>query len=637
MRYRKERNSQTKILQKTIFKSIRLVVINSFFILLVGSVIFFHSCANPGAGPSGGPRDSIAPIVLRTIPEPYALNYTGKEIQIDFDEYVVANTLTNSVVISPPLAERINVRTKGKSVIIKIDEDLVPGRTYSIDFKDGIKDYNEGNVLEGFRMLFSTYDRIDTLRISGYMVDAFTLEPVENALVSLYSIDNDSIFSTLRPDFIARPDETGFFLFDNLPEGSYRLYGLVDEDRDLMFSKRSEKIAFIDTLLTPSAQYIHQIDTLFEENDTIISKGYTEFSPGPVSTYLFSEDYFEQYVAEYKREPRNRMQLVFNESLSDSFAFDIPGVDAEQLYVEFGKNRDSLRIWLNDSIAVSNDSLYMALRYTATDTLGQFISKADTLKMFFSDQRQSSKGMENDEAEPTKQNGFSFSTNIKSGEVDLNAKIQLISPDPLRSFTKEDVRVEVAVTDSTYETVPFELISDEDSKRKYGLDFTLDEQTVYRVQIDSARVQTVGGMYNMGFSLSFRTRAIEYYGTAIFTVRGFEGSAIVQLLSNNENEDVIRTKQVAVSDKEITLSYLPPGRYRFKLIDDRNGNGKWDTGSLAEGIQPEMVYYFPKVLEIKSNWDIKEDWEIDLSNVLPKDIYDAEAKEKERANGQGRR
>ncbi|MDA3880436.1 MAG: Ig-like domain-containing protein [Prolixibacteraceae bacterium] len=612
-----------------------------FFGIVAGSIFFIGSCANPGAGPTGGPRDSIAPVVLNTFPKPLVTNFNGSQIQVDFNEYVVANTLSNSIVISPPLAKRTNVRTKGRSVIIKLDEDLVPGRTYSIDFKDGIKDYNEGNVLEGFRMLFSTYDQIDTLRISGYLVDAFKHEPVEKATVTLYSIDHDSVFSTLRPDFIAKPDEDGFFLFDNLPEDAYRLFGLVDDDRDLMYSKETEQIAFIDSLIFPSAKYVQQIDTIFEENDTLISKGYTEYSPGQISTYLFTEDYFEQFIDESKRERRNTMLLVFNESLTDSFAYEVIGVEDEHLYVEFGLNRDSVLFWLTDTIAAKTDSLYLALNYTVTDTINRFVSRIDTVNMFFSERQKTKKSRKADEelAEPEKQLTFSFSTNLKPNNVELNSKVYVQSPDPLRSFSSENVRLEEAINDSTYNNIPFTVVRNGASKRKYGIDFNFEEQTTYRLTIDSASIETLSGLHNLKFSVSFKTRALDYYGTAIFKIESFSGSAIIQVLSNDKNEKIVKEIRETLGDKEITLAYLPPGRYRFKLIDDRNNNGKWDTGNYDEAIQPEMVYYFPKVLDIKSNWEIKENWEIDRDNVLPKDIYDAEAEkeEKQAAAEQGRR
>ena len=265
------------------------------FILIVAIVTYIfssNSCANQGVGPTGGDKDTIVPVIVNSKPNPFETNYTGNEIQLTFDEYVVNDNLNSKLVVSPPLAEKVSIKIKGKSIVVKINEDLIPDRTYSIDFKNGIKDYNEGNILEGFRMLFSTYDEIDTLRIEGYLLDAFTLEPVENAMATLYSFDNDSLFSTLSPDFIAKADDKGYFLFDNLPEGEYKLYGLVDGDNNLIFSQDTEQIAFVDSILSPSVEFINQIDTIFHDNDTIISNGYLEYYPKHQYNLLFFQDYF---------------------------------------------------------------------------------------------------------------------------------------------------------------------------------------------------------------------------------------------------------------------------------------------------------------------------------------------------------
>jgi hypothetical protein len=614
-------------------------------IVLLALALYMFSCANPGAGPTGGPRDSIAPVVLSTVPQPFATNYSDREIEINFDEYVVANNLASSMVISPPLAKKTDVRTKGKSIIIKIDEDLIPGRTYSVDFKDGIKDYNEGNVLEGFRMLFSTYDKIDTLRIKGYLLDAYTLEPVENAIVTLYSINHDSVFQTMRPDFIAKPDKDGFFLFDNLPaDDEYRLFGVIDADKDLKFSQETEMIAFIDSVLVPEAKYIEKVDTLFEENDTIISKGYTEFTPGPVNAYLFEHDQFIQYLDVAERDKKDHMLLTFSESLTDSFQYELVGQITDDLsYVEYGINRDSVDIWIADTALVNTDSLYLSVMYTSTDTLDRFVSITDTLDMFFVAKEESKKirGRSSNEErnDSIKQPElFSFSSNLASSTLDLNRRLMLVAPSPVNVLPDSAINFEIQVNDSTFKPVAFKLEKLEKSKRKYEVGFEVEENSTYRLEVDSASVSTLTGIHNEPFRMKFTSRELGYYGAVMLNIDGFSGPAIIQLLKDGKDEKLVKQLDtVVVAGSELKLSYLSPGQFRVKLVDDRNENGQWDTGDYEKGILPERVYYLPKILEIKSNWEIEESWPIDSVKPGPKEIFINKANQEEEESRSRRR
>lgn len=605
---------------------ILLVTVGIFYLL------FGNSCANPGAGPEGGPRDSIAPVVESMVPANYSTNFKGKEITVTFDEYVVMDNLQTKLVVSPPLAEKPTIKTKGHGISIKINEDLIPDRTYSIDFKDGIKDYNEGNKLESLRMLFSTYDKIDTLHIEGYLVDAFTLDPIENSIATLYTLEDDSIFSTLRPDFIARTDDKGYFLFDNLPEGKYKLYGLVDADRNLFFSQDAEQVAYIDSFLYPDAKFIEKIDTVFAEEDTLINyTGYTEFSPGQVNMFLFVHDYYNQFPVKSDRDVADRMTLSFNETLTDSFRFELIGAPSpeEWSYVEFNEEHDSLSIWITDTTLIRTDSLYLKITYTGLDSLQNFETKIDTLKMFYIKKEAKGKPKKKEEAkevDPVEM--FEFTSNLKANNFDLNSEIVMEAPSPIESFNDTIVKVFTAINDSTFEEVPFKLSFIEDSKRKFKVSFELKEATSYTLEIDSASVNTLSGIQNLGFSSKFKTQKLDYYGNAIFNISGIEEPYILQLLKNSKEEAVVKFEQCKADQKEITFNYLAPGKYKVKLIVDANQNGKWDPGSIDLKIQPEKVYYFEKIINIKSNWDLKEDWSIEPGKFTPKKLTDDDKKEK---------
>ncbi|MBN1927694.1 MAG: Ig-like domain-containing protein [Prolixibacteraceae bacterium] len=608
--------------------------------LFTALVIMSNSCANQGQGPSGGPSDSIPPVILSSLPAFYETNFTGKNFEITFDEYIAADNLNDKLVISPPLDEKPDVSVRGKSVIVKIKEDFLPNRTYSFDFQDAVKDYNEGNKIESLRLIFSTSDLIDTLQISGYILDAFSLAPQPEVLVSLYAQYTDTSFTTTRPDFIAKTNAEGFFLFNNLPSINFRLFALSDEDRNLFYSKKTEKIAFSDSSLLPEVKFISKVDTLINGNDTLISEGYNEFLPEDQYIVLFQEELYDQYLVSWERAEKDHSILIFNEALTDSFKVKVlppdvaefplqlvPGEIIIPFYTEFSMNRDSVLIWITDSIATTIDTLNLALSYLANDSLKQLVPITDTISLVY--RKENKKNTAKKDTSETIENFFTFKTNISKKNFELNKDIVLESLSPLAEFNHKAITLQKAITDSTYEEIPFNVVFEPGEKRKIVLKYKPEGDSGYRLTVDSASIKTLTGFHNLAVEEEFRTRPADYYGTVILELKGINESMIAWLLKNNKKEDPVAMKIVNPEDKNVVFDYLAPEKYIVKLIIDRNKNGKWDTGDFEKGEQPERVYYFPKEIQVKSNWEIKEPWEIDMSKVEPKTVSsDEENKEK---------
>ena len=151
-------------------------------IIVIGYLSFFTSCANIGM-PSGGLKDTIPPYVLHSIPAFNQVNFTDQKVKLTFNEFIIVEGLNEKFVVSPPTSKRPIFRTKGKSLIIDLNEKLKSNTTYSLDFKDGVSDNNEKNPLRNLRLAFSTGPTVDSLRIVGFVKDAFTLEPIRGASI----------------------------------------------------------------------------------------------------------------------------------------------------------------------------------------------------------------------------------------------------------------------------------------------------------------------------------------------------------------------------------------------------------------------------------------------------------------------
>lgn len=591
----------------------------SIIVTLFGSLLI-SSCASMKDGPQGGPRDTIPPLVVASIPENLQRNFTEKEIEFTFNEFVVADKLSDILVISPPLGKKPTIRTSGKTVKVRIDEDLIPNRTYSVDFRDGIKDYNEGNKLNGLRLIFSTGNKLDTLRIGGYIIDALTHKPVPDVLATLYTLDNDSIFKNLNPDFIARTNDEGYFLFDNLPAGEYKLYGLKDDDNDLHYSQRSELIAFSDTMITPSASFAEQPDTVINNTDTIIIKGHTEYKPGDVKLLLFSDYYYSQHLISDKRDLFDRCMFIFSEPITDSVKVDLIGKETTGNWNEIEYSNDSVSVWITDSILARTDTLRFALEYSETiDSLNTTKRQIDTLKMIFSaPQLPKQKKKE----EPPKVEYFRFTTNLSSSKFDLDKKIIIVTPSPTFPLTNEMFSLSEVINDSTVTPLNFNLLSLKNSNRKYQLDFEMLGDKKYRLSVDTAIVKTYTGIPNQGFKSTFTTQEDDYYGSIIITLNGTDNKGILSVIKPGKTESIIREVPVDKAGQPVTINFLKPDKYIVKFFEDLNENGIWDTGRLSDKKQPEPVYYFPKEINVKSNWEMKETWEIKPGDIEINKIED---------------
>ncbi len=602
------------------------------FFAYLGYLVFTTSCANPGM-PTGGAKDSIPPVVVRTIPDFNGRNFNGTEVSLTFDEFVISDQLREALVVSPPLAKRPMIRTKSKTLIIDLGDELKENQTYSLDFKDAIADNNEKNPLEDFRFSFSTGPDFDSLMIGGYVKDAKNLEPIEGAVVMLHSLQEVEAFKDSIPDYIATTDKEGFYVISNIAHGTYRLYALRDADNTMTYNQALEQIAFHDSLVIPQDLTLPDYESELNSEDTVsIKEKRRDALETPFFLMLFEEDFFDQYLDDYKRERANLVRFYFSESVSDSFQIELlqptPVVDDWSI-LEYNATSDSLMLWVTDTVLMSSDTLQMKLSYQVADSLQNLVMTSDTLDLVYTKPevtgRRRAKKENEDQPEPIPH--IAFKHNLKSKGFDVYRDISLEAPEPLKSFDLAMVSLYQKV-DTLEEARTFELWQDSLSARKYYIRYPWEFEEEYRLQVDSAAAYNYSGHPNNMLNQRFGIQEESYYAKIILNISGLVDYGIVQLLENTENEKVLQQLRIA-EDSEIEFPFLKPDKYKIRLILDRNNNGVWDTGDLDEDIQPEQVMYFPKILKLRSNFEVREAW------VLPMIQYEKELidedKEKEDA------
>lgn len=580
--------------------------------------VLLTACASIGH-PEGGPRDELPPVFLRSIPEPGALNVSRTRIEAVFDENIQLDDAFNKVIISPVQNQTPAVTANGKRLSVELRDTLLPNTTYTIDFGDAIKDLNEGNILDGFALDFSTGENIDTLRISGMVLAAENLEPAQGILVGLYSNLSDTAITSLPFERIARTNQYGQFTIRNLKPGDYRVYALNDLNRDYHWD-RSEDVAFYDLTISPATEAITVTDTLRSSTgeDSTVTRPGVKYLPNDILLSWFNENYVAPYLKDYARTDRRRVTLTF--AAPNDSGVSVTGVDGplagrpagEWAYPDINASVDTLVYWLRPEIVDAADSLQMAVRYQRLDTAQQLSWTTDTLRVFFRDPDRNKKKKQDKKSEPADSDSIplTFLTikSLASNTLDIYRPLGIEADQPIASINSTAVHLSM-LQDTIWIDVPEANLATDSLKplQRRHIDIEWQPGTKYRLTIDSAAVVGVYNEWNKPFKHEFTVKKVEEYANLTFNVIGLDSAtAVVELLSSTDAP----VARATTDGSRATFRYVNPGQYYARLFIDSNGNGKWDTGKLLDSIQPEEVYYYEKKLNLKGNWDIEETWYI---------------------------
>ncbi|MDX1285011.1 MAG: Ig-like domain-containing protein, partial [Draconibacterium sp.] len=533
-----------------------------FFIGVWAWILIISSCANIGM-PTGGPMDSIPPVLEKTEPEYKALNYDGEDVRFTFNEYILTDEISETLVISPPLEKRPSIKTKSKTLIIQFNEDLKDSTTYSLDFKNSIADNNEKNPYENFRFSFSTGPVYDSLRVAGRVMDAFSPEPIEKGLVLLQENLHDSAVFKVTPSFIARTDEEGLFMIDNIAPGNYHIFFVNDLNGDLMYNEGAEEIAFVDSVFVPSAEFHHEQDTLVKGVDSLLVLGHTHFHPDPFYLRYFMEDIFEQYIETSERETRNKCLFLFTESVKDTFNIQLINNEIEDWYLlEHNRKMDSLVLWITDTVIAKQDSLLMELSYFQLDSMSERYVHKDTLLMHFADKKEETKKKrrrrDDDEIEVEVVPQFNWLNNL-STTMEINSVLKIISPEPVAYF--DSTKILLHLSDDTLK-VPLEFRFQKDTSvyRTYSISYDWEFEESYTLSIDSAACFNVFGISSAELTKKFVIREEDYYGSVTFELTNVDEPTLVQLVKNSDEEEVLSQKNID-KDGSVLFEYLAPAKY----------------------------------------------------------------------------
>jgi hypothetical protein len=561
---------------------------------------FFAVACATVVPPSGGAVDNTPPVAESYKPANYSRDFHKNKIVIKFDEFIILDKLSKQMVVSPEMPEKPEVSIQGKKVIIRLPDSLNENTTYTIFFGNAIVNYKENLPASNFEYVLSTGAEVDSLMIEGFLVNAFDHKPSEGAFVMLYQNYDDSIPYKERPYYLTKVASNGHFLLNNLHEGKYKMFALMDMNSNYLFDQPIEEIAFTDSLIEP------YIDPYFlslaprDSTDTI-----PEEIRKPLHLFMFTESIKEQSVLSSK--------LLSSTKFRVSFAMPVEDLKLTPLNLK----KDTT--WHFDWLSPENDTLITWLTGVHQDTLKVEVADGelvlDTLrfilhkrKRVIEKSRRQKKKEEKQKPKPKKKPKLRYTSNARGG-FPFYSDISLKFETPIIDYDLSKIKI-LHQRDTIIDTLDCKpYFKDPQYKMHLIIPTKFKEYEKYGLFIPDSVFYNIYGVSHDTIKQMFVTTEMREYGSLKLSVDFAEKKPLIIQVLNSKNM-VLFSQKLPESGK-INYPYLKPGEYRIKAIRDENGNGKWDTGDYLQNVQPEKTYFIDKLIKIRANWDVDQKWIIE--------------------------
>ncbi len=528
--------------------------------------LLLYACAQQTA-PTGGDKDETPPRPVSIKPPNLSTQFSAKEFEIVFDEYIQVDDFKDQLLVSPPFKKKPEYQLRGKTLRVTWEEDMLPGTTYQFNFGEAIKDFTEGNVNDTLIYVCSTGDYIDSLSIHGSVFDALSNEPVPKVKVMLYRQWEDSLPYTTPPDYLAITNERGEFNARFLPPDTFKLFALEESSSNYKYDGPPERIAFLDYFIIST--YRDSLDehvfALFEEADT------------------------SQYIKDVVSKDYGYYEVIFNlpaEEVGIRFLNPESEIEEEIEAVSIlNSSRDTLKNWLNLSDYEEIEEITVILR--ESDRM------ADTSDWY----------LETDPKFRDKPK-LKITSSASGGNIDPKKPVSIRFNYPLERMDTTLIKLiedSVEVSDVRYEL--------SNVRRRLDIHYPFRKDAGYELIAEEGAFKDIYGKFSDSLGYAFGSHPDEYYGSLRIKIMldkpVKEGHFIAILHDSNENEvGRLATRK----STRFKLNKLPPGKYKLMGIYDRNDNGEWDTGIHRERLQPERQAFYSEDIDVRSNWDLDVDW-----------------------------
>ncbi len=549
----------------------------------VALALYAISCATI-VSPTGGPKDITPPKMLSSQPSDLSTNFNGNKIVLNFDEYIELKTPEKYLLISPPLKDLPDIKIKGHSVVIKLEDSLRVNTTYNFYLGDAIVDISENNPFANFNFAFSTGPDIDSLSLSGNVTDAFTRMPVKGALVMLYSDFTDSLPMKQIPVYVSRTTENGNFRLNCLASGKYRAVALLDGNSDYMYNLPTEMIGFSSDSVQP---YYNAVNL----NDTNAVKQSDLGKQILVSINLFPEPDSTQRILKSTIAAKNRLMVAFRYPVSSPGFRALNIADSLPWAVqEWNHANDTLNAWLlniPDTLQLEVSELGVVL-----DT----ISIATAMKV-------TGRAKSSGKAIPLR-----YTTSLGNGMLGYSKPLLLSFVNPVKTYDLSALKLTIKTAADTNTITPVARFTDS-IHRHLLVTYNWNSNDKYDLYIPKSSLYDIYSDTCDSTHVTIQMRAVDEYGKFAVVVNRLEQTCpvIIQLLTE---KGLVVDQHIVTNGKRVDFGLLAPAKYGLKAIMDANGNGRWDTGEFIKKIQPERVLVHPKIFEVRTNWELEEIWDL---------------------------
>lgn len=541
-----------------------------FYIVITCLSLLFWRCAQV-MPLNGGERDTQAPKLLESIPKNASLNFTGRTIELKFDEYVQVRDIANQLVVTPQTKEMPLVEALGKRITIKFNEELLPNTTYRLFFGNAIADMHEGNLFSNFEFVFSTGNTIDSLFVKGKVINAFNLKPEKEVTVGLYkNNESDSVVFKKKPLYFTKTADDGSYKLSYLPKSSFKIFGFWDKNKNLLFDGGEESIAFNDSIIETATDTVINMKTFKDEvSKVFLKKSYSPF-------------YGVAYVI-YNKEQKNKVTSFYTNQSEN-----IIGINSLN---------DTCKIYYKDVFDTLRVLIHHPDRHV-TDTLSISVQSKEKFERFKSEKKHvlnvQLNPMEANRVDYFSQPVLTFNNWIDEGEMDIRRMILSYKTDSI---------------------IRNGLILDKKGVSEFNIQNKLLPNTNYDLILLKGAFKSMIGTESDSVKISFKTSEASDYATLnLKLLLPKKENYIVQVVNDKEviiAEQYVEMSLTSSAEQSLKFKNLVPGNYFLKVIEDINQNKKWDTGNILRQKQPETIYFNVLAIKLLADWDSETEWKVE--------------------------
>lgn len=613
-------------------RNINILLRTAVAMLFLGA--FFSRCANIMT-PTGGPKDTLAPVILTLNPENFATNFTAKKIYIEFNEYVQLKDQQKELFTSPAMKKPPLLSIRGKGIVITLRDTLRENTTYAIDLGSAVRDNNEGNPINAMRYVFSTGDTVDSLVCSGYTADSYKADSVSRTFIWFFAADSlpdtpdyDSTIFNRKPDVIARAQNNGIFIAQNLKPIDYRIYAFGDKNDNQLYEPGTDLVGLLDSTYNPAKMpdFTIWFDSL---------RMYPSAEPQLYFRMFTDEAFKAQRLVEAQRPQQKEIKLLFNTALPQIEELKLDSIPSDKiLYDPRTKGKDTVSLWLNVPAENLPDTIKGEITYFRHDSIRQLTKTTEPLKLFWKyiESKEEEKAREKEEREakkakdegreytpPTKPNPFKL-TSTAQNEINPEKGVEFTLGYPAVAMDTTAIKLYQVIGDgnATSETeVDCHFERDTLNMSHWYIRAPWKEASSYRLYFPKDAIEDVMGYKNDSTSTSFKTYDPEKFGRLVVRVRGVGNKRYI--IQQTDTSGKTQQEITGVKTGKYTINFIQAGDIRIRIIEDTNHNGKWDAGNVVKRLQPERAEMYMNdmgedLFAIKANWDIELD--IDMSKVF---------------------